>query len=172
MRDSSSSVHYQLRMGARQNPRAGGGDRSRRYGPSGLTPVDSEPMRAPAVVILGGEMVVGEALELLLECADYSVRFVAEPSLELGLLDRVRLLIFTPGLNAKEIDAILAQVESLSPTTTLSVLELVNDPEEAEIGSNRLVPWPCRIRDLERHIEAALHTGSGADHNSVNPQTR
>ena len=117
-------------------------------------------------------MVVGQALELLLECADYSVRFVGEPSLDLELLDRVRLLIFTPGLNAKEIDAILAQVESLSPTTTLPILELVNDSEEAEISPNHLVPWPCRIRDLERHIEAAMRAGSGANHDPVNPQTR
>ncbi len=118
-------------------------------------------------------MVVGQALELLLRSADYNAKFLANPPLEEPeLLDGVRLLIIAPRLAAGRREAILAAVRSMRATMSIPVLELVDDPEAARGSSNRIVPWPCRIQDFKRHIEAALCNDSGVNRADMNPQTK
>ena len=160
MRGGPWPVHHRKQMSARQKPSASLG--------AGVTP---EPTRAPAVIVFGGELVVGQALELLLRGAEYNARFLAKPPLEQPeLLDGIQLLIFAPRLAAGRREAILAAVRSIA--ISIPVLELVDDPEAARDSSNRLVPWPCRIQDLKQHIEAALRTESGANRAAMNPHTR
>lgn len=128
--------------------------------------VREEPGRGPAapaaaVIVVGGDAVVGQALQLLLRGADYGVRFLPEPALSLqgspaaGALDGARLLLLAPRLSAEGRQQILACVGA-SSTTTIPVLELVDDPDGARDGSGRRLPWPCRTEDLKRHIDAAL----------------
>ena len=119
------------------------------------------------MIVVGGDAVVGQALKLLLRGADYGVRFLPEASLSLlpgapdeapgGALDGARLLLLAPRLSAEGREKVLARVKSSSGTTTIPVLELVDDPDGARDGSGRrFLPWPCRTEDLKRHIDAAL----------------
>ena len=115
------------------------------------------PKRTPArVVVVGsGDAIVGQALELLLRGAHYSVRFLAEPPLEPGLLDDAELLLLAPGLNAERRESTLGLFSGHS-TAKIPILELITDSEDAP-ALGCFVPWPCRAEDLQRHIEAALY---------------
>lgn len=109
------------------------------------------------VLIVGGDVIVGQALELLLQNADYSVRFLGEPSLdEPGLLDGFQLLLIAPGLSAKCHEALLALLNSTTVAERIPFLELVCNVEETQAEAGHLVPWPCQPEELERRIKAAL----------------
>lgn len=126
------------------------------------------PDRAPAptILVLGGDAVVGQALELLLWNADWNVKFLTEPSLEESeLLDGIGLLLLAPGLSTERRKALLTLVGSTLAMVRIPILELVDDPESsqgAQVESGHLVPWPCRPEDLKRHIDAALLAGPRA----------
>jgi hypothetical protein len=149
MRGGSWSIHHYLQMSARQNnPTPDSGTRR-------------SVLATPAVVVLGGDAVVGQALELLLRDAQYSARFLAKPSLleEPGILDGVQLVILAPGLGAVWRGALLPSLGSILAAAKIPVLELVDDPEAVRADSKSVIPWPCRIQYLKQHIEAALRTG-------------
>jgi hypothetical protein len=113
-----------------------------------------------------GEPVVGQALTLLLRGSGYTVRFLLAQSLgEPHALEDVRLLVLapTPGLSTERRNALARSLEEISEARSVPVLELVTSGEagrrrEEEAGSEswHTVPWPCRIEELERRIEAAL----------------
>ena len=113
---------------------------------------------APAVVVVGGDAIVGQVLELLLRSSDYVVRFLDEPPLdEPGLLDGTRLLLLAPGLSIEGRKALLELVQDRPVAKRIAVLELVTNAQEAPGGAEHPVaPWPCRTEDLKRHIDAAL----------------
>lgn len=125
------------------------------------TTADRGPASA-TVIVVGGDAVVGQALELLLRGADYGVRFLPERSLIRvppagGALDGARLLLLAPKLSAEGREGVLAWVRASSAAKKIPVLELVDDPDGARDGSGRcFLPWPCRTEDLKRHIDAAL----------------
>lgn len=117
-----------------------------------------------AVVVVGGDAVVGQALELLLRSTVCSVKFLAEPHLNApGSLDGAQLLVLAPGLGAEKREAILASVRSEPTMKSTSVLELVSDARVSRLEERHfLLPWPCRTEDLKQQVEAALLAGSEA----------
>lgn len=122
----------------------------------------------PTVVVLGGDRVVGRALELLLWSTDWNVRFLTEPSSdEGGLLKGARLLLLAPGLSAEHRRALVTDIRSTPATARVPILQLGYDPDglqgsQADMG--RFVPWPCRAEELKRHIDAALLARPGTGH--------
>ncbi len=121
--------------------------------------------RIPSLVkvfVLSGDRIVGQALELLLRSANYSVKFLTKSALEEpGSLDGAHVLLLGPGLDRERREALLRRIESMTASAEISILELVADTEAAQVGSGRLV-WPCRTEDLKRQIKAALHAKSEA----------
>lgn len=88
-----------------------------------------------AVVVLGGDAVVGRALELLLHNADHSVTFVALTSVGASrALDGARVLLLAPGLGEKDRRAVLASVGGEPHTTAIPVLELVTGARTSRLG--------------------------------------
>lgn len=113
--------------------------------------------------ICGGP-VVGQALTLLLRGSGYTARSLpAQSFLEPHALKDVRLLVLTPklGLSNERRNALVTSLREISEARSMPVLELVTPgesgrrEEEAESELWHTVPWPCRIEELERRIEAA-----------------
>jgi hypothetical protein len=112
---------------------------------------------APTILVVGGEGIVGHALELLLQSADLSVRFLDYRSLdELKLLEGFSLLLFAPGLDDEHREAVLSCVGSNPLAGRTPVLELIPEGQEIQNAVVVAVPWPCRAEELTRHVEAAL----------------
>ena len=118
-----------------------------------------------ATLAICGEPVVGQALSLLLRGSGYRARFLSATSLwEPRALQDVRLLVLTPTpkLSTEYRDALLAALRERPETAKMPILELVTTPSEErpeqETGDESWyrVPWPCRIEELQRWIEAAL----------------
>lgn len=124
---------------------------------------------------ISGDPVVGRLLVLLLEDSGYEVRFLPRSSLnEPGALEGVRLLVLTPTpeLSSERRAALVASLKDTQEAAGLIVLELVTPSEERrreeeeevrdESGGEswQLVPWPSRLPELKRRIEAALLSGS------------
>ena len=110
------------------------------------------------VLVVGGDAIVGQALELLLQSAECDVKFLGEPFLEEpGLLDGFQLLLIAPGLSAKCRETLLALVSSTTVAQRIPFLELVSNIQGAQQdGAGHLVPWPCQPEELERRIKTAL----------------
>lgn len=118
-------------------------------------------LTSAAVVVFGGDAIVGQALELLLRSSDCNVKFLTEPYLdEPGLLDGAQILLLAPGLSAERREALLRLADGTAIAARIPVLELVSNTQGAHVGAGHLVPWPCRTEDLERRIKAALLTAS------------
>jgi hypothetical protein len=111
------------------------------------------------VLVLGGDSIVGQALELLLGSPDFGVRFLAEPSLEEpGLLDNVGLLLISPGVRAEFREALLDLVACMPPAQRIPILALITgkdlgSPDETGYSS---LSWPCKPEDIVRRIRDLL----------------
>ena len=124
------------------------------------------------VVILGGGVLVGRALELLLGSADCNVRFLDEPSPSASeMLDGVRLLILAPGASAGCREDALALIGARTAEARIEVLELVDDRQETLVGAREVLPWPCRTEELKRRVMAALLDGPGASQDGSGSQS-
>jgi hypothetical protein len=71
------------------------------------------------------------------------------------------LLAPTPELSAERRKALLVALRDTLGTTEIAVLELVEiyeeTREEREQGASwQKIPWPCKIEDLKRGVEATL----------------
>ena len=123
--------------------------------------------RAPVVIaVFGADHVVGRALELLLRGAGYSARFVPETSIDDEQprpLDGVRLLLFTAGLRIEQRQAYATFVENTPDASGVPILELVFSSDGAQARTGNFIPWPCRLEELKRRIEAALLGGSRSE---------
>lgn len=120
------------------------------------------------VVILSDDVVVGRALELLLQNVGHEVKFMMEGFLvDSKMLKETRLLIFAPCLCTERRQALFIRIKSLSSTKTIPILELTFNPQAVKVGSGHFVaPWPCTAEELKSRIRAALHTADccSADH--------
>ena len=84
----------------------------------------------------------------------------------------VRLLILTPKeqLSVRCLEVLLSALVDDKVAVKTPILELVVTSEEDYLFTgyeDRFVleaSWPCRIEELERLIEAALHATSNTDH--------
>jgi hypothetical protein len=124
------------------------------------------------VVVVGGEAVVGQALELLLGGAGHAVSFVSEHlSDEPELLRDAGLLVLAPGLDDRRRESLLAQARGTqagASAARVPVLELVPYLLGAAFEGGRLaVPWPCRAEELERYVAKALASGGAAEEEDV-----
>jgi hypothetical protein len=129
--------------------------------------------RVPIALVASEDLLVGQALALLLRGSGYEVKFLPVSSLnEPGALEGVRLLLLTPtpGLSTERRKALLASLKDIQGAAELIVMELVTPSEERRRDEARgeswhLVPWPSRVKEVERRIEAALlaNSGPGAD---------
>jgi hypothetical protein len=126
---------------------------------------------APIDLAVYGDPIVGQALTLLLRGCRYHVEFLSTSSLEESeALADVRLLILTPKghLSTRCYEVLLAALENEIVSIKTPILELGIYPEENYVlpmREDRFVlaaPWPCRIEELEQHIEAALLATSKA----------
>lgn len=99
---------------------------------------------------------VDRALVILLQGVGYETRAVEDPAAgDPGeLLEGIQLLLVTSAPDAETWGPFLAGVRGTTevPILTLS-MALGGTLGEEEEG---LVPWPCLVQDLKRHIEAAL----------------
>jgi hypothetical protein len=110
-----------------------------------------------SVAIVGGDAIVGQALELLLGSADFSARFLSEPSLEEpGWLDGVKLLLLAPGLDSERRKALLRLIDERPSEPRIPVLELVDSARAEQAGDGHFVSWPCRAEELKRRVTDAL----------------
>jgi hypothetical protein len=102
---------------------------------------------------------------LLLESAGYEVRLLEETeALEVeDLLEGVDILLLGRGLGDDHREEFLRAMSSTLQTATIPVLSLSPSPGGAMLREDRLVPWPCRIEDLTREIEAALRAAQGGE---------
>jgi hypothetical protein len=113
-----------------------------------------------AVVVVGGDAIVGRALALLLRGSGYDARFEALPTFDARrALRDVGLILLAPGLDERGRGAILSSIEAACHEGDLPVLELVPATVSRFGKRHALVFWPCRTEDLEREIEAALSSG-------------
>ena len=116
------------------------------------------PETRTTVAILGGNPLVGRALELLLESAGYKVRLLEEPEAfeDRDLLAGVDVLLLGRGVSDERREEFLGAMASTLETATIPVLALSPGPEGALAAEDRLVPWPGRVEDLAREIDAVL----------------
>jgi hypothetical protein len=113
------------------------------------------------IAIVGGDSLVGRALEVPLLNLGYGVRFLDESSIsdEAYPLGEVALVLLPPRSEVEDRKAILSHLQSSRPANSgkLPVIELVAGTDEARDEKEvRRVLWPCRMKVLRREIEAAL----------------
>ncbi len=123
------------------------------------------PETRTTVAILSGNPLVDRVLELLLEDAGYEVSLLEEREAFRAedLLDGVDVLLIGRGLGDDRREYFLRAMASTLETATTPVLALSPGPEGTFATEDRLVPWPCRIEDLAREIDAALHAAEGGE---------
>ena len=100
----------------------------------------------------------GRALEALLQGVGYDTRFVEDPPERSAeqLLEGVKLLLLAPTLSAESRETLLTEMGSMLDAANIPVLTLSTSLKEALAGGPAFIPWPCRLEDLTKEIEAAL----------------
>jgi len=106
--------------------------------------------------------VAGRALEALLQGVGYDTRLI-ERLIEdpperppEQLLQGVRLLLLAPTLSAESRETMLADMGSTLDAANIPVLTLSTTLKEALNDGHAFIPWPCRLEDLTKKIEAVL----------------
>jgi hypothetical protein len=102
--------------------------------------------------------VAGRALEALLQGVGYDTRLIEDPperSVE-QLLEGVRLLLLAPTLSPESRESLLAEMGGTLDAANIPVLTLSTTIKEALGDGPVSIPWPCRLEDLTKKIEAAL----------------
>jgi hypothetical protein len=110
------------------------------------------------IAIVGGNSVAGHALEALLQGVGYDTRLIEDPPERPPeqLLEGVKLLLLAPTLSAESRETLLAEMGSTSDAANIPVLTLSTSLKEAPGDRLIPIPWPCRLEDLTKKIEAAL----------------
>ena len=123
------------------------------------------PEARTTVAILSGDPLVGRALELLLKGAGYEVRLLEEPDVSRveDLLHGVDVLLLDRGLTNGRREDLLGALATTLETATIPVLSLSPGSEGTAAEEDRVVPWPCKIEDLVREIEAARRAAGGGE---------
>ena len=100
----------------------------------------------------------GRALEVLLQGVGYDTRLIEDPPERPAeqLLEGVRLLLLAPTLSAETRETLLAEMGSALDAANIPVLTLSTTLKEAPGDGPVFIPWPCRLEDLTKMIEAAL----------------
>jgi hypothetical protein len=113
---------------------------------------------AATIIVVGGDAVVGHALELLLRGSGYDARSEALSTFDAsGAPLDAELILLAPGLDERDRSTVLTSVDAEHQADGLPVVELVPATTAWPGEGHALLPWPCRTQDLERELEAALH---------------
>jgi hypothetical protein len=132
------------------------------------TPRASDTSRAK-VAIVGGDPVLGGALEVLLQAAGYRARFLSVPVVDKPdeLLAGFQLLIVAPALSAERRKALLDVILNPTAPVKIPVLELLPaNGGEQHVRGKRAVLWPCPMEGLKRAIDALLEEGTNPSSSS------
>jgi hypothetical protein len=134
------------------------------------------PTEGPAIVaILGGNPVIGKALESLLRSADYVARFFSEyPEEDVEPLEGAKVALILPALSSSHQEILITLIRNTPSTTNLPVIELITTPNGNGNGQVTRVPWPCDIEDLQRFIDEKLPgdpTGTPESREPGNPRS-
>jgi hypothetical protein len=110
------------------------------------------------IAIWGGNSVAGRALEALLQGVGYDTRLIEDPPEGNAeeCLDGVRLLLLAPTLSAESKETLLAEMGDTLEARDIPVLTLSTGLKEALGDGRASIPWPCRIEDLTKKIDATL----------------
>jgi hypothetical protein len=110
------------------------------------------------IAILGGNSVAGRALEALLQGVGYDTRLIEDPPERPPeqFLEGVRLLLLGPTLSSESRETLLAEMDSTLDAANIPVLTLSTSLKEDPGYGPVFIPWPCRLEDLTKKIEAAL----------------
>ena len=113
---------------------------------------------AAIVVVVGGDAVVGHALELLLRGSGYDARSETLSAFDAGgtPLD-AELILLAPGLDELDRGTVLTSVDADHRGDNLPVVELVPATKAWPREGHAFLSWPCRTQDLEREVEVVLH---------------
>jgi hypothetical protein len=123
----------------------------------------SKQTSGPSGIVISGDPLASRILALLLQDSSYQAKSLPIASLnESGLLEDVQLLLLTPtqALSTEDRKGLLASLKEMPRETELIVMELIREEEEAQELQTHKVPWPCKMDELERRIEAALLTAA------------
>ena len=118
------------------------------------------------VTILGGDPVVGEALEILLQAAGYRPRFLPESAIDElpgELLSDSKILLIAPVLSAERRKALLEMMQDPTTPVNVPVLQLLPANGGQHLQGGRIVLWPCSGEELKRAIDALLIERGGSD---------
>ena len=129
---------------------------------------------AARIIVVGGDAVVGHALELLLRGSGYDARSEALSTFDAkGAPLDSELILLAPGLDKRGRGTVLASVYDARRGRNLPVVELVPAMAVWPGDGHAFLPWPCRMEDLERVVEVALR-GKGRHVGRVrtNPEER
>ena len=100
----------------------------------------------------------GRALEALLQGVGYDTRLIEDPP-DIGpdeYLDGVTLLLLAPTLSAESRETLLAEIGGTLEAKDIPILTLSTGLKEALGDGRASIPWPCRLEDLTKKIEATL----------------
>lgn len=108
---------------------------------------------------------MGRALEVLLQGLGYDTRLIEESDTGKPeeLLGGIQLLLATPTVSAESQERFLTSMRSTPATAAIPVLTLSTVPKRELANQTGLVPWPCRLEDLKREIDAVLLTTADAE---------
>ena|SRR5215210_6532397 len=117
------------------------------------------------VAIVGGDPVIGEALEVMLQAVGYRTRFLPESVMdELGeLLADSQLLLVAPALSAEGRKALLEIMLSPTMPVNIPILELLPANGGQHLQGEHIVLWPCSMEELNRAIDEVLFDQGGSD---------
>ncbi len=110
------------------------------------------------VTIIGGDPVVGEALEVLLQTTGCRARFLPESMMDElgGLLADSQLLVVAPTMSAERRKDLLERMSSPTTPVNIPVLELLPANGGQHLPGEHTVLWPCSGQELKRAIDALL----------------
>jgi hypothetical protein len=110
------------------------------------------------VAIIGGNSVAGRALEALLQGVGYDTRLIEDPpQCDPGeSLKGAELVLLAPTLGAASREAFFAGMGGTLDRANIPVLTLSTGLKGALGDGRASIPWPCRLEDLTRKIEASL----------------
>jgi hypothetical protein len=94
----------------------------------------------------------------LLQGVGYDTRLIEDPPERSPeqLLEGVRLLLLAPTLSTESRETLLTEMGSMLEAANIPVLTLSTTLKEALGDGPVFIPWPCRLEDRTKKIEAAL----------------
>lgn len=119
-------------------------------------------LASTVVIIIGGDAVVGHALELLLRSGECDARFISESSLtaDTEAIEKAELLLIAPGLSSIRNEDVMSMLRAREATRDLPVLELTSSDTDSRLGiKHSVVPWPCPTEELQWQIRKVLLSG-------------